>query len=108
MHQTDEKLGLWKVRNPTVNKLTSAEFDGRLMRINTIKDDDVKFVAMVIGYKVYRSNQLNSVSDTAIHAAYKMVKEDAHYDLYSVMLEELMINLKKIKLDKNYVLNLVN
>lgn len=32
-----------------------------------------------------------------------MVKEDTHYDLCSVLLEELMINLKKIKQDKKHV-----
>lgn len=43
------------------------------------------------------------MSRTTIHIAYQMVKEDAHYDLCSVLLEELMINLKKIKQDKNNV-----
>lgn len=61
------------------------------MKISTIKEDDVKFSPMVIGYKVYQSNRLNSVPRTAIHVAYQMVKEDAHYDLCSVLLEELMI-----------------
>lgn len=35
-----------------------------------------------------------------------MVKEDGHYDLCSVFLEELLINLKKIKQDKKHVLRL--
>lgn len=68
LNQTGDKLGLQKVTNPIVTKLTSAKFDGRSMKINTIKDDDVKFAAMVIGYKVYRSNRLNSMSGTTIHA----------------------------------------
>lgn len=56
LNQIDDKPGLQKDTNPTVNKLISAEFDGRSMRINTIKDDNVKFSAMVIGYKVYQCN----------------------------------------------------
>lgn len=104
LNQTSEKPGLRKVTNPTVNKLTSVEFDGWLMKISTIKEVDVKFVAMVIGYKLYQSNRLNSVSNTTIHASYKMVKEDGHYDLCSVLLGELLINSKKIKQDKKHVL----
>lgn len=73
------------------------------MKISTIKEDDVKFVAMVIGYKVYQSNRFSYVFVTTIHVAYQMVKEDAHYDLCSVFLEELLINLKKIKQDKKHV-----
>lgn len=96
LNQTSEKPGLRKVTNPTVNKLTSAEFDGRSIKISTRKEDDVNFVAILIGYKVYQSNRLNSVSSTSIHVAYWMVKEYAHYDPCSVLLEEL-IKIKKIK-----------
>lgn len=53
LNQTSDKPGLRKVTNPTVNKLTDAEFDGWSMKINIIKEADVKFAAMVIGYKVY-------------------------------------------------------
>lgn len=70
LNQIIDKPGIQKVTNPTVNKLIDAEFDGRSMKINTIKDDDAKFVVMVISYKVYQSNRLNSVFDTAIHATY--------------------------------------
>lgn len=103
LNLTGEKPGLRKVTKPIVNKLTGLEFDVRSMKINTIKEDDVKFVAMVIGYKVYQSNRPNSICGTAIHSTYKMVKEDGHYELCSVLLEELMINLKKIKQDKKHV-----
>lgn len=73
------------------------------MKINIIKEDDVKFASMVIGYKVYQSNRLNLVSSTAIHVSYKMVKEDWYYDLCNVLLEELLIIFKKIKQDKKHV-----
>lgn len=84
---TSEKPRLHKVTNPTINKLIGIEFDGRLMKINTIRDDDVRFVSMVIVYKVYQLNILNLVFDTAIHVAYRMVKEDSHYDLCIMLLE---------------------
>lgn len=43
------------------------------------------------------------MSVTTILATYEMVNEDAHYDLCSVLLGELTINLKKIKKDKKHV-----
>lgn len=51
LHQIGVKPRLRKVTNPMVTMLTSAKFDGRSMKINTIKDDDVKFAAMVIGLR---------------------------------------------------------
>lgn len=53
LNQISEKPRLQKVTNLMVNKLTGVEFDGNSMKINTIKDNDVKFAMMVIGYKVY-------------------------------------------------------
>lgn len=73
------------------------------MKIDTIRDGDVKFATMVVGYKVYQSNCLNSMSSTTIHATYQMVKKDAYYDLCSVHLEKILINLKNIKQDKKNV-----
>lgn len=70
------------------------------MRVDDVREIDVKFVAMIIGYKVYQSNRLNSIFSNNILIAHQMVKEDAHYDLCSVILKELMKNLNKIKQDK--------
>lgn len=70
------------------------------MRVDDIKEIDVKFVAMIIGQKVYQSNQLNSIFGNNNLIAHEMVKEDSHYDLYTMMLKELMTNLHKIKQDK--------
>lgn len=75
-HQTSGKPNLRKVMNPTVTKLTGAQFDNRSMTINNILDHDVKFASMIIGYKVYQSSKLNFVFATMICVAYQMVKED--------------------------------
>lgn len=103
LHQTSRKPNLRKVTNPTVIKLTGAQYDNKSMTIDDILENEVKFSSMIIGYKVYQSSRLNSVSGTAIYASYQMVKEDMQYDLCIVLLEELLRNLKKIKLDKNNV-----
>lgn len=89
-----------KLSNTELCKLISATFDGRSMRVDDIRDIDMKFAGMVIGYKVYQSNQLNYVFSNNILIAHQMVKEDTHYDLCSVMMKELMTNLHKIKQDK--------
>lgn len=69
------------------------------MRVDDVRDIDVNFVVMIIGYRVYQSNWLNSVSDNNILIAHRMV-EDAHSDLCSVILRDLMTNLHKSKQDK--------
>lgn len=42
-----------KLSNTELNKLIGATFDGMSMRADNVKDIDVKFATMVIGYKVY-------------------------------------------------------
>lgn len=44
---------LIKVSNNTVIATTSSKFNRRVMTINDILEHDVKFVSMVVGYKVY-------------------------------------------------------
>lgn len=41
-----------EIYNNEVTKLTSATFNNWSMRISTIRDKDVQFSSMVIGYKV--------------------------------------------------------
>lgn len=67
------------------------------MRINTIKDTDVKFASMIIGYKVTQSGRLNFVRSSYIHAPYQMLKNNGKYDLCEWLRSELMLNLGKIK-----------
>lgn len=92
-----------KTSNDQINKLTSATSDSRSMRVITITDKDVKFINMIIGYKVNQFNQLNFVSSSYIVVAYQMLKKDEKYDLCEWMKEELIINLGKIKGEKKGV-----
>lgn len=74
---------------------TGSQFDRKAMTINNIMDHDVKFSSMVVVYKVYQSTRQNFVSGTTIYFVYLMLKEDKRYDLCTVLLNELLRNLKK-------------
>lgn len=97
---SSELPGLKYVKNQVVTDTTRSRFDKRAMTINDILEYDVKFASMVIGYKIYHSSQENSVSSTAIYAAYEMVKKNKEYDLCELLWSELMNNLTKIKQEK--------
>lgn len=57
--------------------LIGATFDNRSLRVNDIKDKNVKFASMVIGYKVGHTNRLNFVSSSCIHSAHEMILNNA-------------------------------
>lgn len=89
-----------KISNDQVNKLTGATSDRRSMRVNSITDRDIRFSSMIIGYKVTQSNRLNLVSSSCIYVAHKIMRENEKIDLHGWMLDELLINLGKIKGEK--------
>lgn len=101
--QVGQRLDKKKISNNEVTKLTGATFDNRSMRISTIRDKDVQFASMVIGYKVNQSNRLNYVSSSYIYCVHKMIKENENYDLFQWMCDELILNLGKIKGEKKGV-----
>lgn len=80
-----EVPALRTVRKMEMAKLTSSTSDSRGMIVNPIKDDLVKYSYMVIGYKKFLANRINSVSATTVNAAYRMIKEDASFDLCTSM-----------------------
>ncbi|XP_059076453.1 pollen-specific leucine-rich repeat extensin-like protein 1 [Cryptomeria japonica] len=56
---------------------------------------------MVIGYWVFYSRRINSVPSTTIHTAYKMIVENADYDLCEASRRQLFLNLQSIKKDSS-------
>lgn len=68
---------LRNVKNQMVIKATGYQFDKRLMTINDIIEQDVRFASMVMGYKIYHSSRDNLISDTTIYDAYQILKEDS-------------------------------
>lgn len=84
-------------KNDVVTNKTDSKFDGRVMTIDDILENDIRFASMVIGYKIYYSRKINSIFGIAIYATHEMLKENKKYDLCMLLRSELMKNLKKIK-----------
>lgn len=74
--------------------------DNRSLRVNDIKDINVIFVSMVLGYKTTHANMLNSVSSLCINNAYEIANNNAMIDVCEWLKDELIDNLKKIKVDR--------
>lgn len=89
-----------KVSNDFMRKIIGATSDKRSIKVSTIINKNMKFGSMIIGYKVTLSNRPNSISSSYILAAYKMMRDNVKLDLCGWMLDELLINLGKIKGEK--------
>lgn len=89
-----------KVSNDLVTNLTSATFDKRSLRVNDVKDTNIRIISMIIGYKATHENRLNSVSSLCFKCAYDMVNDNARIDICEWLKDELKDNLGKIKRDK--------
>lgn len=81
-------------------ELTRATSDSKSLRVNDVRDINVKYVSMVLGYKATHANRLNYVSSLCIHRAYEMVNNNAKIDVCEWLKDELIDNPKKIKGDK--------
>lgn len=53
----------------------------------------------MIGYHTFSASKINFVSAVVVNAAYRMIKEDASFDLCTCMQRQLMLNPKSIKQD---------
>lgn len=89
-------------KNDIVTNATRSRFDKREMTINDILEHDIKFASMVFGYKIYYSSRENFIYGTTIYAAYEMMRENKKYDLYELLHNEMIKNLKKIKENKKH------
>lgn len=87
---------LCKITKTKVTELTGSVSDQRAMTLNTMKDDLVKYACMVIGYRVFYASRMNYVPTVVVHAFYRMIKENAEYDLCTCIEKQLMENLKSI------------
>lgn len=62
-----------KVSNDTMMTLIGATYDIRSFTVNDVKDINVRFISMILGYKTTHANRLNSISSLCIKSAYEMV-----------------------------------
>lgn len=97
---TGEALTLRTISSTKVIWLTKSQCDSREMAITHIKDGEVIFASAVLGYRVYQSSQMNSVSRGVMHVGYQIIKEDATYDICEMIQSQFMVNIERIKKDK--------
>lgn len=76
-----EALTLRTISSTKVTRLTQSRCDRKEMTIAHIEDAEVRFASTVLGYRVYQSSHMNSVPSSAMHVAYRIIKEDATYDI---------------------------
>lgn len=85
------------VKNVEVNHLTGVILDGRALKIDIIRDVDVRYATMGISYNVYYKNRESSCVSTGVHVTYLMVKENAEYDLCEIIWRQLLDNIEMSK-----------
>lgn len=87
------------INNVEVNCLTEVISDGRALRIDTIRDVDVRYAKMQISYKIYYKNKEGSCVSNEMHVDYRMVKKNAEYDMCEILWWRLLDNIKMRKSD---------
>lgn len=78
-----------KIPNKMVTSLTGATSNNRSLRVNDIKDINVRYVSMVLGYKATPANRLNSISSLCIYSAYEMINNNAKIDVCEWLKDDL-------------------
>ena len=57
-----------------VEKNLNTCFDGRNMKVSNIKDDGVRLISKILGYKFNHGSRIDSVPTRFFHVAYLVVK----------------------------------
>ena len=64
------------------------------MTITDIRQQNVRLISKILGYKMHYSSRVNSVSVGIIHATYKTVKDNEHHDICEIIRVQLLDNLR--------------
>lgn len=89
------------MKNEVVMKLTRDTFDRRDLATNPITNPAMKYVAIMIGHKIYFTNREKNLSATTINIGYDMVANGPNYDLCEILQKQLFENLKMTR-EKKY------
>lgn len=92
--QTDEVPKLRTISKETIIALIKTTSDDHSISVNNIVDQGDGFAKMVVGYQIFYSSRMNNVPSTVVHVAYRMMIEDAYYDLCEAMRNQLMLKLE--------------
>ena len=82
---------------------TKVFYNGKAMVINTIKQDDIRFLSRIIAYSVCASQRIDELLAGFIYVAYKICVEQEQVNLSEILRMQLLENLEKIKRTKNSV-----
>lgn len=92
-----------KMVKKKVESYTKAVYNGKAMVINTIKQDDVRFLSRIIAYSLCASSKIDELLAGYIYVAYKICVEKKQVNLSEILRMQLLENLEKIKRTKSVV-----
>lgn len=97
LFSVDHVPTLKSMKNEVVMKLTGAKFDKRALTVKEFENPTMKFISMMIGYKIFFTHRENYIFVIAISTANEMVKKKVDYDLCELLRLQLLENLQKTK-----------
>ena len=74
-----------KLVKKKVESYTKAIYNGKAMVINTIKQDDVRFLNIIIAYSICESSKIDELLPGFIYLAYKICVEKEQVNLGEIM-----------------------
>ena len=86
-----------------VESYTKVVYNGKAMVINTIKQDDVRFMSRIIAYSICASSKIDELSAKFIYPTYNICVEKEQVNLNKILRMQLLENLEKIRRTKNGV-----
>lgn len=69
------------------------KWDGRGLKVNCIKDVELRFSSYAIGYKIFQSSRPNSIPCGVVDISYKIVKKGLQFDLSELLQKKFEENL---------------
>ena len=92
-----------KLVKKKVESYTKIVYNGKAMVINTIKQDDGRFIRRIISYSICASSKMDELLTGFIYATYKICVEKEQVNLSKILRVQILKNLEKIKRTKNCV-----
>ena len=86
-----------------VESYTKAIYNGKAMVIDTIKQEDVRFLSRIIAYSICPNSKIDELSVEFIYTAYKICVDKEQINLSEILRMQLLENLEKVKRTKNGV-----
>ena len=86
-----------KMVKKKVESYAKVVYNGKAMVTSAIKQDDVRFLSIIIAYSICASSKIDKMLGRFIYAAYKICVEKEQVNLSEILRMQLLENLEKIK-----------